>query len=365
VALIEKININDFLTQFLTSLNLSTSYSITSQETIAQLVRRVAGYSCPCSKSKITRTVLNLIKYLFDQEEGLNDLIEDTFEKIVTIGDLIETRRSDEENMSVQVMYFSSPLKYIKISDYKLLLLGINNDNNEFLPHTILINIKYRGTFRLLDFSELNFEETRRILEEVGYVEIKTSDWLSYSENITFEKHLSIYNRKLSSIDVHPEKVDSLEIVSSFDGSQFYRGRWQQVNRLHTGRFVARRNTSKYEGHIWGYVELENGLLQRSIDFPLTGKRCRGCDEAWRLQMALDKNNGKPQQFRIVQLDNDKISLEFFSPIPMWTIRRISLSGDETKATSSLFSFIIPSIELNDIKRILVNDLWLEEKIYL
>ena len=73
--------------------------------------------------------------------------------------------------------------------------------------------------------------------------------------------------------------------------------RWREV-RADSGRFVARRDQA-YGSNLWCYVELSNGEPQRLLDFPLAGSRWRGCDEAWRLQMAIDAQRGAPQRFRL------------------------------------------------------------------
>ena len=58
-------------------------------------------------------------------------------------------------------------------------------------------------------------------------------------------------------------------------------------------RFLCLHDETFFLG-VWCYVQLREGNPERMIDY-----RWRGCDAAWRLQMAIDAERRVPQRFRV------------------------------------------------------------------
>ena len=104
-----------------------------------------------------------------------------------------------------------------------------------------------------------------------------------------------------------------------------------------SGRYIVRRPQA-YGADLWGYAELANGAAVKLIDFPQPGSRWRGCDIAWRAQMALDAVAGDCQRYRR-QTSSDVLTLDLFSPIPDWARRRLAFVGEEVEPRSSLLSY--------------------------
>lgn len=140
---------------------------------------------------------------------------------------------------------------------------------------------------------------------------------------------------------------------------RFYSGRWIEP-RFQSGRFVARRSQA-YGADLWCYVQLRDGYPERLIDLPTSGSRWRGCDEAWRLQMAIDAHRGDPQRFRIRPGPQATRILELFSPIPMWARRRWDAVGELVLASGCLFAYRFAEGEGKEELRFANDMLWLNE----
>jgi hypothetical protein len=108
-------------------------------------------------------------------------------------------------------------------------------------------------------------------------------------------------------------------------------------------------------------VEINVGNPERLIDLPAPGSRWRGCDEAWRLQMAIDAMRGRPQQFRIRQGSENVRFLELFSPIPMWAQRRLDAVGERVPSRGCLLAYRLAAEELEEERSFAREALWLEE----
>lgn len=137
----------------------------------------------------------------------------------------------------------------------------------------------------------------------------------------------------------------------------YYRGRWTLVGSQ-TGRFVGRRSRA-YGSDLWCYVELREGEPERLIDFPVVSSRWRGCDEAWQLQMAIDALRDEPQCFTVQTGPGASVTLEFFSPIPLWGRRRLDAVGEPLSGRKCLFAYRLPRSEFEEEARFLSDELWL------
>jgi hypothetical protein len=154
--------------------------------------------------------------------------------------------------------------------------------------------------------------------------------------------------------------VDGIQILDSGRPVNFYRGRWRQPSTKDTGQFVARRPQA-YGSDLWCYVELKDGEPQHLIDLPLSADSMRGCDEAWRLQAAIDAARHQPQSFRLEHSGSAHVLLSLFGPPPSWLQRRWDGCGKPVSSRSALVTYLLPAsnlaVELDFLRRML----WLEE----
>jgi hypothetical protein len=147
--------------------------------------------------------------------------------------------------------------------------------------------------------------------------------------------------------------VPDLLVLDGGRKTRSYRGRWTPPGSL-TGKFVVRRPQT-FGAALWGYAELREGTPRKLLDLPLPTERWRGCDMAWRIQMAIDSLSGRRQEYRLVGIDGAS-RFDFFSPIPSWARRRLAVIGREVEPTRCLMSFLVSNREVA-AEEVFLNDL--------
>jgi hypothetical protein len=157
-------------------------------------------------------------------------------------------------------------------------------------------------------------------------------------------------------------ELADLLVVDPEGDRRYYRGRLVAPGRR-SGRFVGRR-PQRWGADLWVYVQLEGGVPTRFVDLPVLSDRWRGCDEAWRLQAALDHENGRPQ---VVQLEplagTTDQRLRFYSPVPLWAQRRLDCFGRREALSGCLFAYRLPEREACEEAGFLAQAMWLKSEV--
>lgn len=94
------------------------------------------------------------------------------------------------------------------------------------------------------------------------------------------------------------------------------------------------------------------------MDLPMRGSRYRGCDDGWRLQMAIDAASGRPQRYSMRGFDAET-ALTFDFPIPMWATRRLETVGKRVTRSKALMEYLVPHRFLSEETRYLEDALGL------
>jgi hypothetical protein len=74
--------------------------------------------------------------------------------------------------------------------------------------------------------------------------------------------------------------------------------------------------------------------------------------------MAIDYCRHNPQRYRR-QVQRDGIRFDFFSPLPLWSQRRLMIFGQAMPRENSLMSYRLPYAEAQTEERFLRERLWL------
>ena len=328
---------------------------LTSTEAIAASLRRVAGFMCPCSESALVQAVMEPLEGFVDDRAQLLQTIENTLEALVGYGDLLE-----EIEVSVVAqsrrgsLVYAAPPSFVWRQSGSALLLGIAPDHRSALPSNLEQRIQYLGHSRLLT-PELN-EDLRIDLKQLGLVELSMELWNKKAP--PRESFASLIQRFDNMLKPNPGSLVDLKILNSEMPVNYYPGRWENAANQ-TGRFVAKRPQA-YGNDIWCYVELKNGIPRGIVDMPTSNSQVRGCDEAWRLQAAIDAARGNPQQYRIRNTANsDSRLLDCFSPVPLWARRRWDAIGEWIPSSGCLFSYRISAKEIQQEIAFIQEQLWL------
>jgi hypothetical protein len=194
-------------------------------------------------------------------------------------------------------------------------------------------------------------------LEELGVYRVRAETWLRAPRAKSPEQYIEDADQRLERAGRAGE-ILGLSIIDRSQPITFYKGRWTEPGH-NTGRFVGRR-ARPYGGSLWCYVQLENGKSVRMIDLPAGRSDERGCDQAWRLQAAIDRINGQPQLLRIRALGDGRVAMEVFSPIPKWLVRRWDSVGKRLEPKACLISYSIDASDVDAEIQFAEKHMWLE-----
>lgn len=314
---------------------------------IAQSIRRSVFIAAPCNiRTARTLVIAALAPLLDDIEARVNDMIED----LIAIGDLLEMRSESDEGSDILLR--PAPPAFVRRKDNTFIILGISGD--EITPidnQSVIYTPSGLRTFPTSD--PTNY---RDMFIDLGLIEIPEHIWLHAPAKISVEDYLDSWVRSLPSVK-HPENIEGLEIIDTKIPASFYKDRWAKLSNEHSGIYVGRR-PQRYGANLWCLFEIKNGLIERFVDIYSKDARIRNCDEAWRIQAALDSKELRSQKIRILS-DQKNIILSFSSPIPAWAIRRLSMIGARKIVKGSLIAFEIPAQNAeNEI-------CWLEDMLWL
>lgn len=331
----------------------NSRFDLTSVEALACSLRRAAGLFCPCSARTLVKSVVEPLRGL-PADSDLMVLVEDTLEALVAHGDLLEVSDASQDE-TASALLFAAPPSFVRRESGSVMLLGVAPDGVAVVPESFQQAILYVGHVRILrdDSSDLSEQ-----LSELGLIEIKLSAWTRLPTHETAAEHISRMQCRLAGARASGE-VPGLIILDPERSPRYYRGRWVESERQ-TGYFVGRRPQA-YGADLWCYVEVDEGRAVRLIDLPTQYGIVRGCDEAWRLQAAIDQERGSPQVFRVRPGPGGGRVVDVFSPVPMWARRRWEAIGEPATASGCLFSFLFSETEIGEELAFAREYLWLAE----
>ena len=330
---------------------------LTSIEAVSGALRRMTSFLCPCAAATLVRGVVRPLRGLVDDLDAFKGLVENTLEAMIAHGDILEhSEVRDEPVHASAALLYAAPVSFVVRQSGATILLGVAADQLTALPDDLASRVEYVGHVRRL--SPLPGENLRADLVELGLVELAYEHWLKAPAAETAAEHLSRLDSMLDAAQPSRD-IPGLQLIDPERPVRYYRGRWVEP-RSQSGRFVARRSQA-YGAPLWCFVQVRDGNPERLIDFPSSGSRWRGCDEAWRLQMAIDAQRGEPQRFKVRPGPEGSRVLKFLSPAPMWARRRWDAVGESIPGSGCLFAYRLPESELQEELRFVHKELWLDE----
>lgn len=329
-----------------------TAFDLISVESIAASLRRSASFLCPCAATTLVRAVADPLRGLVEETEDTRGIVRETLEALISHGDLIEYRDIEDPSPGASVLLYAAPPSFVARESGAAILLGVSNPALD----SVAARIEYIGHLRRLNSNP--GEDLSKELQHFGFTEITHQQWLRAPHKETSAQYLARFDRLLDVAQPSGD-VPGLMLLDWERPVWYYPGRWTSVG-LSSGRFVARRSQA-YGGDLWCYIEMSDGRPERLVDLPLADSRWRGCDEAWRLQMAIDATRGSAQLFRINPGPENSYVMQFFSPVPMWARRRLDSVGHPISNRGCLFAYRLAEAELVEEVRFASDVLWLAE----
>ena len=329
------------------------NFDLTSVEAIAAALRRTASFLCPCAPNTLVRAVADPLRGLVEQTEDTRGTVRETLEAMLAHGDLFEHRDiEDDSTAGAAVLIYAAPPSYVIRESGTAILLGISNPALDSLTD----RIEYVHHLRRLNPAP--GEDISAELDRVGFTKLSHQQWLQTPQLENPAQHMARFDRLLDSAQPSGA-VSGLTLLDWERPVRYYRGRWTSTGS-YSGRFVARREQA-YGGDLWCYIEMSDGRPERLVDLPLADSRWRGCDEAWRLQMAIDANRGSAQLFSIIKGTGNTYVMQFYSPTPKWARRRLDSVGHPVSSPECLFAYRLAETELAEEVRFASDELWLTE----
>lgn len=331
---------------------------LTSSEAMACLARRAASLVCPVPQNKLIQTITSSLIGLIDESNSVRSRVNNALENLTSCGDLLEKKKVVEDIEEDETLIYVAPPAFVKANDHVILLIGIFPDDILPLPDEILSCLEYSNHIRRIATCSNNQSFVDQLLD-LGLIELSYSWW---TKEPSYHSPSELLSKVDELLEFAPRSmnVENLELIDSSNSHENYRARWTVPNKQ-TGRYVARRE-QRWGANIWCYVDINNGIPGRLVDFPLKHSGWRGCDDAWHLQAAIDFLQGNPQYFEIGEVRKGKKIIDFFSPLPCWARRRWDSIGDLVEGRRSLFSYsfdaAIIKYEINFIRE----KLWLIER---
>lgn len=321
---------------------------------LASAIRRLAGVLCPCSPKTLMRAMLESHRGLASDENGLAHEIETVLDSLIAIRDLLELKDVAAIDERIKGTWlFAAPPGFVVHHGGTVNVIGLSADEQTPLPAAVRDRVIKRGVARRIFPNE--GEDLRGLLKAFGLREVSSESWLRHPKLISAEDLVARMDAKLSAQRPSGE-IEGLRVFNLQPEKRRYRDRWEPA-KDQTGRYIARRPQA-YGTDFWGYAELDSGTAVRLLDFPGPGERWRGCDVAWRLQMALKAVNGSPVTYRVSR-SCETAAFDFLSPIPDWSKRSLAFAGEQVAPRSCVLSFDIPLAEADAEERFLKDYLFL------
>ncbi|MEV1203230.1 hypothetical protein [Microbispora rosea] len=325
-----------------------------STEAICAALRRAASFLCPAAPRQLVEAVLEAVTTLDESSVISRDLVAEQLDRLVSIGDLVELPHQGQHGG--RQLYLGPP-SYVEKAPGHYLLLGVRPNGASLIDESVGAKIHYESHARSI---EISAEVAAVRLRAAGLHKIDRSHWLKRPR---LESAPAVVDVMHQWLDRAAESGDiaGLRIIDPETSVRYYRGRWRPPAEGDSGDFVGRRPQA-YGADLWCLVRVRNGVPSALVDLPVDDAAAPGCDEAWRLQAAIDAVAGRPQLLRLrstAEGDRSRV-LDMFGPVPGWAQRYLELVGiPVSRARGALISYRVPMSAIVELLAFFADMLWM------
>ncbi|MGP3955613.1 hypothetical protein ACTWPT_06410 [Nonomuraea sp. 3N208] len=325
-----------------------------SKEALCASLRRAASFLCPATPRQLVDAVLEALAALDESSSITRDQVAGQLDLLVSIGDLIELPRP--RDLGGRQLYLGPP-SYVTKAPGQYLLLGVRPNGAPLVDESNGARVQFECHMRSL---ALDAELAPAQLHAAGLHEIRREHWFKSPSAASAAAVVAAMCRRLDGA-AESGQVDGLTVIDSETSVRYYRGRRRQLSDSDFGDFVARRPQA-YGADLWCLVRIEHGTPRALVDLPVDDPAASGCDEAWRLQAAVDAVAGRPQLLRVrsaAGADGSRI-LDLFGPVPGWAQRYLELVGTPVSPTrGALISYRVPCSVIGELSAFFADMLWM------
>lgn len=322
----------------------------------AAVLRRLAGFMCPCPQFALAKAVKRSLAQFVDMVDDMEYLIDETIEDSLACGDLLELSRvvlAGAEDKPTWV--FCALPSFVERNSCRVYLFGVAPDDASFLPGEVRERIQYHGATRYIEADDT--AKVCALLASIGLRSVANSAWLTHHQPEKPAVYLERFVKRLTREGIAGDLPDLKILAHLGADNASYRNRWISPGTS-TGVFIG-RSAQPYGEPLWYLCDIQNGQVARSLLLPLQDAAMRACDQAWQIQLAIDTRNGLPDSYHVA-IDDNGCRLDFTFPLPMAARRRlIFLGGGRRPRKGGGLSFWLPASQLDEEKRFLEQHYWL------
>ncbi|GHF28846.1 hypothetical protein GCM10010359_34150 [Streptomyces morookaense] len=335
----------------------ATATDLISPEAICSSLRRAASFLCPATQRELVDAVIETLSPLDESSLITRSQLAAQLDLLVAIGDLIEL--PSQRNGGGRKLYLAPP-SYVTKASGRYLLLGVRPNGVPLLDESVGADVCHDGHARSI---ELDTETGPAQLQAAGLHEINLEDWRRQPNTDRAATIVAAMRQRLDGA-AQSGPVSDLRILDPEATVLYYRGRWRPPADGESGDYIARRPQA-YGADLWCLVRVESGTPRALIDLPTDDPAVPACDEAWRLQAAIDALRGRPQLVRIRAAGGAPGSrtLDLFGPVPGWAQRYLELLGHPVpRARDALISYRVPLWAIGELTEFFMDMLWMHVK---
>jgi hypothetical protein len=322
----------------------------------AATARRLCGFMCPCAPRDVITAIERSLSRLADPQLDLRAIARDAIDDLLASGDLLELDQVKLVGADHEPNWlFCAPPSFIPRGK-RIYITGIAPDDASFLTLSLRERVVCEGGTRFISLlgDDGNLEPT---LASHGLRRLDPQRWLAGRQQVKASVVVSDAQRRLLA-EGSVGHLEGLSVLTHRHAQRKgYSARWRDL-KDESGLHIARLPKT-YGSALWVLIDAERGVVKRSLLLPLRGSRSRACDDAWRLQLAIDAHEGHPAGYRI-QKDGDGASMQGDFPLPMEARRRLVLIGGRRQAVGQHYGYWIPQSQLEAEERYLQQHLWFQ-----
>lgn len=331
-----------------------TAIDMSAPEAICSSLRRAASFLCPATPRELVDAVMEVLGPLDDSSLVTRGQLATQLDLLMAIGDLVEL--PNRKDRGSRKLYLAPP-SYVTKAPGRYLLLGVRPDGVPLLDESIGTDVRHEGHVRSI---ELDATTGPVQLHAAGLHEISIHDW---RRQPSVGSATAIVRGMRQRLDRAAQSgpVSGLRLLDPGSSVLHYRGRWRLPADGDCGDYVARRPQA-YGADLWCFVRMESGVPLALIDLPTDDPAMSACDEAWRLQAAIDAARGRPQFVRVRSAGEAPGSrtLDLFGPMPGWAQRYLELVGvPGPRARDALITYRVPLWAIGELTGFFTDILWM------